>query len=331
MEPVQRLIIGNNVYDANDDELEAEVTPYLDNLIQKQKTAKEGKEAIITATQNKTGKVITTNTYAEVVDKISKFEKKTFSVNDLMIRPLIIEPMPTTAQFNQEIIDNKISRFTQYKNIRNTQVVANNIIFSRDIIHTPVTNNMNYKLSIQVNLDFGSPGDKIPLISMTTSPYNDLLFSLCKEGPSETQMYLQGAKNTGSFAKDTKTVIDMSNFNFFAIEIEHRDTMSDLNIFDVRVYGGTRVENKVATSGYVPATKELLFSIQGYNSKIFKEKICSTDWLNVEVGGCSDVLYSTSTFGQTALYLQDFGIRLTDTEQESVVGNTNFLDMEVTS
>lgn len=331
MELLQRLIIGNNVYDINDEDLERDTRDYLGVLVQKQKTAKEGKEAIIEATQNKTGKVITTNTYAEVVDKISKFEKKTFSVNDLMIRPFIIEPMPTTAQFNQEIIDNKISRFTRYKNIKNTQVVANNITFSRDMIHTPVSNNMNYKLSIQVNLDFGSQGDKIPLISMTTAPYDDLLFSLCKEGSSETQMYLQSAKLTGSWLKDSKTVIDMSNFNFFAIEIEHKDTMSDTNKFDVRVYGGTRIENKVATSGYVPATKELLFSIQEYSSKIFKEKICGSDWLSVQVGGCSDKLSNTSTFGQTALYLQDFGIRLTDTEQESVVGNTNFLDMEVTS
>lgn len=331
MELLQRLIIGNNVYDINDEDLERDTRDYLGVLVQKQKTAKEGKEAIIEATQNKTGKPITTNTYAEVIDKISKFEKKTFSVNDLMIRPLIIKPMPTTGQYNQEIIDNKISRFSAYKNIRNTQVVANNIVFSRNTIHTPVTNNMNYKLGIQVNLDFGSPGDKIPLINMTYALNNDLLFSLCKVGSEETQMYLQGATATGSFAKDNKTVINMSNFNFFAIEIEHKDSMSGTNIFDVRVYGGTRVEDKVSTSGFVPATKELLFSIQGYNSNMFRDKICGTDWLNVQVGGCSDVLYNTSTFGQTALYLQDFGIRLTDTERESVVGNTNFLDMEVTS
>ena len=325
MEPVQRLIIGNNVYDANDDELEAEVTPYLNNLIQKQKTAKEGKEAIITATQNKTGKPITTNTYAEVVDKISKFEKKVFDVNGLIVRSIITSPMPTTAQYNREIIGNKISRFTEYKNLTATKIVSNHIKLTRDIIHVPTANNINYKLGIQVNLDFGAVGAKTPIISMAYY-YSEFLFSFGKVGSSQTEMYFFNS----SGVETSKTVINMSNFNFFAIEIEHRDTMSDTNIFDINVYGGTRVENKVSTSGYVPATKELLFSIPGYSDKQIRNRICGDFNLAVQVGGCSDAL-KESTIGQTALYLQDFGIRLSDDVQTSTVGNTNFLDMEVTS
>lgn len=325
MELIQRLIIGNNVYDINDEDLERDTRDYLGVLVQKQKTAKEGKEAIITATQNKTGKVITTNTYAEVIDKISKFEKKVFDVNDLIIRSIITEPMPTTGQYNREIIGNKISRFTQYNRLRDTKIVANQIKLTRDIIHIPTANNINYKLGIQVNLDFGAMGDKTPIISLAYN-YSDLLFSFGKVGNSQTEMYFFNSYDDTT----SKTVIDISNFNFFAIELEHKDTMSDTNIFDINVYGGTRVENKVSTSGYIPATKELLFSIHGYSDNEIKKRICGDYILAVQVGGCSDALHE-STIGQTALYLQDFGIRLSDDIQTSTVGNTNFLDMEVTS
>lgn len=323
MEPVQRLIIGNNVYDANDDELESEVTSYLNNLTKKQKTAKDGKAAIITATQNKTGKPITTNTYAEVIDKISKFEKKTFSVNDLMIRSIITSPMPTTATYNREIIGNIISRFTRYTSLNSVRTVANSIVLSRDMIHALTANNINYKLSIQVNLDFGSSGDKIPIISMLVGSY---LFSFGKFGTSPTAMYF-----FDSYDNITKDVVDTSNLNFFAIEFEHKDTMPEVENFDIYVYGGRRVADKVSVSGYIPETKELLFSIPGNAlSSLVSGMSNAEKKLDVQVGGCSEAI-GARTIGQTALYLQDFGIRLHDDVQTSVVGNTNFLDMEVTS
>ena len=320
MEPVQRIIIGNHVYDVNDDELEIEVTEYLKVLTQKQKIAKDGKAAIITATQNKTGKPITTNTYAEVIDKINSFESKTFTVPYLMFRPYYKSFPPAVTQ---QIVDNKVVRFKDYETLTNVGDVAFYMYADRNKLHIPPNVQSNYKLEVQVNLDFGTAEvEKTPIICI-----NDNVVNLCKV--SDTEMYLQGGTFTGSWAQDTKPVIDISDFHYFSIVIEHLANAPFTNALGIHVYGGTRAVEKTANSGYKPAIKKLLFSIPHYSSNQIKDLICGKNWLSFQVSGCVDSLYNTKSFGHTALHVHDFGVRLSDDYTTSTIGNTNFLDMEV--
>lgn len=320
MEPVQRIIIGNNVYDVNDDELEIDVTEYLKILTQKQKIAKDGKAAIITATQNKTGKPITTNTYAEVIDKINNFESKTFTVPYLMFRPYYKSFPPAVTQ---QIVDNKVVRFKDYETLTNVGDVAFYMYADRNKLHVPPNVQSNYKLEVQVNLDFGTAEvEKIPIICI-----NDNVVNLCKV--SDTQMYIQWGTFTGSWSKDTKFIGDISDIHYFSIVLEHLANASSTNELKLYVYGGTRAVEKTANSGYKPATKKLLFSIPTIASNQLRDLICGTNWLSFQVSGCVDSLYNTTSFGHTALHVHDFGVRLSDDYTISTIGNTNFLDMEV--
>lgn len=325
MEPVQRLIIGNNVYDANDDELEAEVTPYLNNLIQKQKTAKEGKEAIIEATQNKTGKVITTNTYAEVVDKLEEIRFGTFNVQNLSFRSTFASYVPT---YYQEIIDNKIIRFNNWETLTELGSVAFLTRYPRTILHKPPSASDAMTLSIQVNLDFSSAvADSTPILSVsseTAAEYNTVAIT---KVDNTTIKIKYTYVNSYSARTDTITVPDLSGYNYFEVDII---CLANEDKIRINMYGGVRQESETSMSGYIPSNKVLLFS-RTYDSKFNSYVLVNDAAIFLNICGNERPIDSEETFAQTALHFQDYGIRLVDPYTTSVVGNTNFLDMEVTS
>lgn len=326
MEPVQRLIIGNNVYDANDDKLEAEVTPYLNNLIKKQKTAKDGKAAIITATQNKTGKHITTNTYAEVVDKLEEIRFGTFNVQNLRFKSTYAgyTPVPT---YYQEIIDNKIVRFNNWETLTDIGSVAFIARYPRTILHKPPNASDAMTLSIQVNLDFSSAvADTTPILSVSSenyASYNTVTLTKVDNNTIKIKyVYIYDM----SSRVDTITVPDLSGYNYFGVDII---CLANDKI-RINMYGGVRQESETSMSGYIPSNKVLLFS-RTYDSKFNSYVLVNDAAILLNICGNERHIDDESTFAQTALHFQDYGIRLVDPYTTSVVGNTNFLDMEVTS
>lgn len=327
MEPVQRLIIGNNVYDANDDKLEAEVTPYLNNLIKKQKTAKDGKAAIITATQNKTGKPITTNTYAEVVDKLEEIRFGTFNVQNLRFRSTFASyaPVPT---YYQEIIGNKIVRFNNWETLTDIGSVAFISRYPRTILHKPPNASDAMTLSIQVNLDFSSAAaDSTPILSVSSekdADYNTV--ALTKVDNNTIKIKYVSNYNSAQARVDTITVPDLSGYNYFGVDII---CLANDKI-RINMYGGVRQESETSMSGYIPSNKVLLFS-RTYDSKFNSYVLVNDAAILLNICGNAYPIDGESTFAQTALHFQDYGIRLVDPYTTSVVGNTNFLDMEVTS
>lgn len=325
MEPVQRLIIGNNVYDANDDELEAEVTPYLNNLIQKQKTAKEGKEAIITATQNKTGKPITTNTYAEVVDKLEEIRFGTFNVQNLRFRSTFASYVPT---YYQEIIDNKIVRFNNWETLTDVGSVAFLTRYPRTILHRPPSASDAMTLSIQVNLDFSSAAaDSTPILSVSSEDSaENATVALTKVDNNTIKIKYVYKYDYVSSKVDTITVPDLSGYNYFGVDII---CLANENKIRINMYGGVRQESETSMSGYIPSNKVLLFS-RTYESKFNSYVLVNDEAIFLNICGNEYQIESEKTFAQTALHFQDYGIRLVDPYTTSVVGNTNFLDMEVT-
>lgn len=325
MEPVQRLIIGNNVYDANDDELESEVTSYLNNLIKKQKTAKDGKAAIITATQNKTGKPITTNTYAEVVDKLEKIRFGTFNVQNLKFRSTFANYVPT---YYQEVINNKIVRFNNWETLTDLGSVAFLTRYPRTILHKPPSASDAMTLSIQVNLDFSSAvADSTPILAVSNE--HDAEYStVALTKADNTTIKIRYACNYSASAKvDTITVPDLSGYNYFGVDII---CLANDDRIRINMYGGVRQESETTMSGYIPANKVLLFS-RTYVSKFNSYVLVNDDAILLNICGNEHKIDSETTFAQTALHFQDYGIRLVDPYTTSVVGNTNFLDMEVTS
>lgn len=326
MEPVQRLIIGNNVYDANDDELEAEVTPYLNNLIQKQKTAKEGKEAIITATQNKTGKPITTNTYAEVVDKLEEIRFGTFNVQNLRFRSLFASYVPT---YYQEIIGNKIVRFNNWETLTDVGSVAFLTRYPRTILHKPPSASDAMTLSIQVNLDFSSAvADSTPILSVSSEKTADAAtVALTKVDNTTIKIKYIYKYSYASSEVDTITVPDLSGYNYFGVDII---CLANEDKIRINMYGGVRQESETSMSGYIPSNKVLLFS-RTYESKFNSYVLVNDAAIFLNICGNERSIEDETTFAQTALHFQDYGIRLVDPYTTSVVGNTNFLDMEVTS
>lgn len=323
MEPVQRLIIGNNVYDSNDDELEAEVTPYLSNLVQKEKTAKDGKSAIITATQNKTGKPITTKTYAEVIDKINKIKAGTFNVPNLIFISKFANHVNT---FFTDVINNKIVRFSNWETLTEIGNVAFVSKYNRDVLHKPPNTTDEITFSIQVNLDFSDAvADLTPIFAVGggmydygNSNYSDSII-LAKEGNTKIKIY--NINNS-----DTVSVQDMSNFNYFGVDITCLANTDNINI---KMYAGSRQNDETAVSGYIPSNKVLLFSRNYYSN--FDNMIVNNYQINVSVCGSIFNGWNVTKYAQTALHINDFGVRLIDPYTTSVVGNTNFLDMEVTS
>ena len=326
MEPVQRLIIGNNVYDANDDELEAEVTPYLNNLIKKQKTAKDGKAAIITATQNKTGKPITTNTYAEVVDKLEEIRFGTFNVQNLRFRSTFASYVPT---YYQEIIGNKIVRFNNWETLTDVGSVAFLTRYPRTILHKPPNASDAMTLSIQVNLDFSSAvADSTPILSVSSeNEAEDATVALTKVDNNTIKIKYVSNYDFAEAKVDTITVPDLSGYNYFGVDII---CLANTDKIRINMYGGVRQENETSMSGYIPSNKVLLFS-RTYNSKFNSYVLVNDAAIFLNICGNERQIESETTFAQTALHFQDYGIRLVDPYTTSVVGNTNFLDMEVTS
>lgn len=322
MEPTQRLIIGNNVYDANDDELESEVTSYLGNLVQKQKTAKDGKDAIITATQNRTGKPITTNTYAEVVDKINAISTNNLKIPNLLFRSKFSN---YSSGHYQEIIDNKKLRFSNWDlGITGVGDVAFFSKYDRGVLHIPINVNDEVTLSTQVNLDFsGASADLTPIFSVRSEGTSNT--SIAKV--NNTTIKVQYVNENTSIAYDTITVPDISNFNYFGVDIICSPSR---NIITIVMHGGTRQASETSDNGMMPASKVFLFA-KTYTSKFASDVLTADDPIEVLVCGNDYSMAGARTFVKTALYLHDFGIRLTDKYRTSVVGNTTFLDMEVTS
>lgn len=329
MEPVQRLIIGNNVYDANDDELEAEVAPYLSNLIQKEKTAKDGKAAIITATQNKTGKPITTKTYSEVVDKISKIKAGTFNVPNLIFRSKFATYVNT---FFTDVINNKIVRFSNWETLTDIGNVAFLSKYAREVLHKPPNTTDEITFSMQVNLDFSDAvADLTPIFavgggqySYGNSNYSDSII-LAKANNTTIKIKYQNAYDSYEF--DTISVQDMSNFNYFGVDVT---CLANTNNITIKMYAGSRQNDGTAVSGYIPSNKVLLFS-RNYASNFDEEVLVRDDPINISVCGNIFNNWDVTKYAQTALHINDFGVRLIDPYTTSVVGNTNFLDMEVTS
>lgn len=329
MEPVQRLIIGNNVYDSNDDELEAEVTPYLNNLIQKQKTAKDGKAAIITATQNKTGNPITTNTYAEIVDKIKDIKFGTFNVPNLIFRSVF---KTYVNSFFTEVLNNKIVRFSNWDTLTEIGSVAFLSKYSRDTLHKPPNANDEITFSMQVNLDFSNAdADLTPIFAVGGGQYNygstnyEDSIILAKANNTTIKIKYTSLSNSSRF--DTVQVQDLSNFSYFGVDIT---CLSNTDNITIKMYAGSRQNDETAVSGYIPSNKVLLFS-RTYESNFDKEVLVKNYTINVSVCGNIFNGWSVTKYAQTALHINDFGVRLVDPYTTSVVGNTNFLDMEVTS
>lgn len=329
MEPVQRLIIGNNVYDANDDELEAEVTPYLNNLVQKEKTAKDGKAAIITATQNKTGKPITTKTYAEVVDKIKKIKAGTFNVPNLIFRSKFATYVNT---YFTEVLNNKIIRFSNWDTLTDIGSVAFISRFTKDALHKPANTTDEIKFSVQVNLDFSSAvADLTPIFAIGGGQYTygdntyDDNITLAKA--NNTTIKIKYTDRTDSSEFDTIQVQDLSNFSYFGVDIT---CLANTDKITIKMYAGNRQSDETAMSGYIPSNKVLLFS-RTYDSNFDKYVLVNDNPIVVSVCGNLFNEWNVTKYAQTALHINDFGVRLVDPYKTSVVGNTNFLDMEVTS
>lgn len=326
MEPVQRLIIGNNVYDANDDELEAEVTPYLSNLVQKEKTAKDGKAAIITATQNKTGKPITTKTYAEVVDKISKIKAGTFNVPNLIFRSKFATYVNT---FFTEVLNNKIVRFSNWETLNEIGNVAFMSKYTREVLHKPPNATDEITFSMQVNLDFSDAvADLTPIFAVSggTDPKYDNI-TLSKVNNTSIKVKYVYSYSYSSSNYDIVSVQDISNFNYFGVDIT---CLANQDKITINMYAGNRQSDETAVSGYIPSNKVLLFS-RTYESKFDNYVLVSNNPIIISVCGNEFAIESATKYAQTAIHINDFGVRLVDQYTTSVVGNTNFLDMEVTS
>lgn len=324
---VERLIIGNNVYDINDDELETEATNFYNELYRKELEARLGKQAIITATQNKTGKTIVTNTYDEICDKIDDITITTFDVNNFNICALYSSYPNLT--YNQLIEDNEKVRMSNWLTLVTECNCAFRMNVPRTVLHRPGGTGINYKLDVQCNLDFaGTAADNTPLISIFGSQYKNLMACIAKN--SETELFLQCATQYGSYATDTQATSSMISYKFFEVSIEHiQDAASDS--FRISIYGGTRVTDDGAISGYKPNSKVLLMRITGYLSADIRDFIVSNDNLIFELCGCSSNELSGSSREQTQAYIHDFGIKLTSPTQIDSIGNTNFIDMEETS
>ena len=270
MEPVQRLIIGNNVYDANDDELESEVKPYLSNLVQKQKTAKDGKDAIITATQNRTGKPITTNTYAEVVDKINAISMSNLKIPNL----LFMSKFSNYASGHyQEIIDNKKVRFSNWDyGITGVGDVAFFSKYTRDVLHIPTSTNFPIKLSIQVNLDFSNGSANLTPIFSVHSENNPDIYNISIAKVNNTKIIVQYETATMGSNYDTITVPDISNFNYFGVDII---CLPNEDSIQVVMFGGTRQASETSDNGMMPASKVRLF-VRTYTSRFARHVLTSS-------------------------------------------------------
>lgn len=302
MEPVNRLIIGYNVYDINDDLLEQEVTAYYNELDSKEKIAKEGKAAIKTAVQNKTGETVTTNTYAEFTDKINNFKKTTFEVPELNIGYL------SSDGFSQIIDGNNMVYLstTESKNVGNVPAY---IIFNRTTF--PRLTNSDTPFKIVIGAQFTSNDSTltsgVSLLSMAKLGYGsqvadknpEMLFGI--RISTNTRIRFSYATNDGSWNSNTYTVSDLSNYFYYKLEMSH--TSGDT--INYKLYGAPRIPAST-TSGYKPGNWTLVLNVDA-DSEYGIECLTDEDNICLYIGGLIDRLglNNTFTFKTAEVYLPD--------------------------
>ena len=302
MEPVNRLIIGNNVYDINDDLLEQEVTAYYNELDLKEKTAKEGKAAIKTAVQNKTGEVVTTDTYAEFTDKINNFKKTTFEVPELNIGYL------SSSGFSQIIDGNNIVSLSTPEATASGNVPAY-IIFNRNIFPRLTNSDTPFKIVIgsQFTDNDSAPVNGVALFLMAKLGYGsetadtnkEMLFGL--RISTNTSVRFSYVTSDGSYRHNTYNVSDLSNYFYYKLEMSH--TSGDT--INYKLYGAPRITAST-TSGYKPGNWTLIVNIDA-NSSYGIDYLKSEDNICLYIGGLMDRLglSSTTNFKTAMVYLPD--------------------------
>ena len=320
MEPVNRLIIGNNVYDINDDLLEQEVTAYYNELDIKEKTAKEGKAAIKTAVQNKTGEVVTTDTYAEFTDKINNFKKTTFEVPELNIGYL------SSSGFSQIINGNNIVSLSTSitTEIGNVPVY---IIFNRNIFPRLTNSDTPFKIVIGAQLTFNGSAlaatSGVALFSMAKLGFGsevadkntEMLFGL--RAMNSTSIRFSYATYEGSWNHKYYTVSDMSNYFYYKLEINH--TSGDA--INYKLYGAPRIAAST-TSGYIPGNWTLIVNIDA-DSPYGIECLEDEDNICLYIGGLLDNLGvdSSYTFRTTEVYLPDTYLYYKPEDKDALIIN----------
>ena len=302
MEPVNRLIIGNNVYDINDDLLEQEVTAYYNELDIKEKTAKEGKAAIKTAVQDKTGEAVTTDTYAEFTDKINNFKKTTFEVPELNIGYL------SSSGFSQIIDGNNIVSLSTPA----VQAVGNvpaYIIFNRNIFPRLTNSDTPFKIVIggQFTDNNSAPINGVALFSMAKlgfgsqvaddNPY--MMFGL--RTMTNTRIRFSYFNSDYATTNRSYDVSDLSNYFYYKLEMSH--TSGDT--INYKLYGAPRIPAST-TSGYKPGNWTLVVNIDA-DSSYGIDYLKSEDNICLYIGGLMDTLGlpNTTIFKTAEVYLPD--------------------------
>ena len=295
MEPVNRLIIGNNVYDINDDLLEQEVTAYYNELDLKEKTAKEGKAAIKTAVQNKTGEVVTTDTYAEFTDKINNFKTTTFEVPELNIGYL------SSSGFSQIIDGNNIVSLSTNEStaVGNVPVY---IILNRNIFPRLTNSDTPFKIVIGAQLTFnGSSSAAANGVSLFSMSKLNMGSDIADRNPYMI-FGLRTLTNTSiRFNSKTYNVSDLSNYFYFKLEMSHTSGST----INYKLYGAPRVAAST-TSGYIPGSWTLAVNINADSSDEI-DYLKSNDNICLYIGGLMDRLglSSTTNFKTAMVYLPD--------------------------
>ena len=320
MEPVNRLIIGNNVYDINDDLLEQEVTAYYNELDIKEKTAKEGKAAIKNAVQNKTGEVVTTDTYAEFTDKINNFKKTTFEVPELNIGYL------SSSGFSQIIDGNNIVSLSTSI----TTAVGNvpvYIILNRNIFPRLTNSDTPFKIVMGGQLTFNgsapAAANGVSLFSMASLKFgsevadnqSSMIFGL--RTLTNTTIRFSYFNSDYATTSRTYTVSDLNNYFYYKLELSH--TSGD--IINYKLYGAPRVAAST-TSGYIPGNWTLIVNIDA-NSSYGIDYLKSEDNICLYIGGLMDRLglSSTTNFKTAMVYLPDTYLYYKPEDKEALIIN----------
>ena len=302
MEPVNRLIIGNNVYDINDDLLEQEVTAYYNELDLKEKTAKEGKAAIKTAVQDKTGEAITTDTYAEFTDKINNFKQTTFEVPELNIGYL------SSSGFSQIINGNNIVSLSTPEATASGNVPAY-IIFNRNIFPRLTNSDTPFKIVIgaQFTDNDSAPVNGVSLFSMASLGYGSQVADTNKEMlfglriSTNTSIRFSYATYRVSWKHNTYNVSNLSNYFYYKLELSH--TSGDT--INYKLYGAPRVAAST-TTGYIPGNWNLVVNIDA-DSPYGIECLEDEDNICLYIGGLINRLNlpSSDTLRTAEVHLPD--------------------------
>ena len=304
MEPVNRLIIGNNVYDINDDLLEQEVTAYYNELDLKEKTAKEGKAAIKTAVQDKTGEVVTTDTYAEFTDKINNFKKTTLEIPELNIGYL------SASGFSQ-IIDGNNKVYLSTTESKDVGNVPAYIIFTRNIFPRLTNSDTPFKIVMGAQLAYNNSApassNGVSLFSMACLEFgsqvadnqSSMIFGL----RTLTDTSIRFSYFNSDYATTSKTynTSNLSNYFYYKLEMSH--TSGDK--INYKLYGAPRIPAST-TSGYKPGNWTLVVNIDAH-SEYGIDYLKSEDNICLYIGGLMDRLglSSTTNFKTAMVYLPD--------------------------